>query len=302
MWRVKKLKKNKAVSAIIGVILVLAVVIMSISLIAKELQEANTAKIFFDNKDYDNAIDWYKKAIEKDENNSDLYFMLGKSYMNEINNVNFMSKGIYASKAKGNLKTSVEKDPKNIDARYYLASYYFNAPFIGGGDKDEAWVQAEEILKLSPIKGHEIKGQFYMQSKEYAKAIAEYDKVLDLDPENTHTYYLKGISYQQTKEHDKAYQSFEDALKIDPVTLESLYQVGRNAVFSKKNLDRGIECLIEYLKHNPDKSLPTLDGAYWRLAQIYQIKGDKIKAKESITKAIKINPTDNYKDLLKELG
>ena len=283
------------------IITIIILVIMSISLIAKDSQEAKTAKIFFDNKDYDSAIDWYKKAVDKDEDNSDLYFMLGQSYMNEIGNVSFMSKGIYASKAKGNLKTSVEKDPKNIEARYYLASYYFNAPFIGGGDKEEAWEQAGEILKLSPVKGHEIKGQFYMQEKEYDKALIEYDKMTKLDQKNTHVYYLKGIIYQQQKKFDKALLSFEEALKIDPVTLESLYQVGRNAVFSKKNLDRGIECLIEYVKHKPVNPLPSLDGAYWRLAQIYQIKGDNNKAKEAIAQAIKINPTDDYKKLQKEL-
>ena len=284
------------------IITIMIFTIMLISLMAKDSQEAKTAKIFFDSKDYDSAIDWYKKAVDKDENNSDLYFMLGKSYMNEIGNVNFMSKGIYASKAKGNLKTSVEKDPKNIEARYYLASYYFNAPFIGGGDKDEAWIQAEEILKLSPVKGHEIKAQFYTQEKEYDKAIAEYDELVKLEPNNAHTYYSIGIMLQQTKDYDKAFSNFEKALSIDPESIESLYQVGRNAVFSKKNLDKGIESLNKYVKYDPDKSLPQVDAAYWRLAMIYQIQGNKNKAKEAITKAININPDDNYKDLLDELN
>ncbi|NOR46421.1 MAG: tetratricopeptide repeat protein [Candidatus Delongbacteria bacterium] len=282
----------------------LTLIIMGVlifSLIAKDSQEAKTAKVFYDNKDYDNAIDWYKKAVEKDENNSDLYLWLAKSYLADINNVNFMSKGLYSSKIKKYLKLSIKKDTKNIDAIYYLASFYFNAPYIAGGDKDKAWELTEKVAKLSPVKGHEIKAQFYSQEKEYGKAFAEYDELIKLDPNNAHTYYSIGIMHQQTKDYDKALSNFEKALSIDPKALESLYQVGRNAVFSKKSLDKGIEALTEYLKYKPEHPLPSLDGAYWRLAQIYQLKGDKNKAKESIAKAIKINPDDEYKKLLKEL-
>ncbi|MBU4487212.1 MAG: tetratricopeptide repeat protein [Candidatus Delongbacteria bacterium] len=276
--------------------------IMSVSLIAKDSPEASKARIFFKNNDFENAIEWFQKALEKDEENSDLYFMLGVSYTNEIGNVNFFTKGIYSSKAKSNLKLSIKKDPKNIEARYYLASYYFNAPAIGGGDKDEAWKQAEEIFKLSPVKGHEIKAQFYSQEKEYNKALTEYDKIIRSDSLNTHVYYLKGITYQQTKEFDKAYESFESALKIDPNSLESLYQIGRNAVFSNKYLDRGIECLNIYLQNKPDTTLPQPDAAYWRLAMIYKIKGEKTLAKEAVSKAISINSENkDYKKMLDEL-
>ncbi|MBN2858070.1 MAG: tetratricopeptide repeat protein, partial [Candidatus Delongbacteria bacterium] len=185
----------------------------------------------------------------------------------------------------------------------FLAQYKFNAPSIGGGDKEEAWKQAEEIAKLSTAEGHKLKGQFYSQEKNYEKAVIEYDEILKLEPENTHIYYLKGIAYQQAEKYNEALNSFESALKIDPEALESLYQIGRNAVFSKTGLDRGIEALNEYLKHKPDKTLPQTDAAYWRLAMIYQIKNDIEKAKEMINKAIAVNPdNDEYKKLLKELN
>ncbi len=270
---------------------------------AKGSEEMKKGKLFYSDGKYDLAIEWFEKALEKEKESSVLYLWLAKAYLADMENVNFFTKGMYSSDIRKYLKLSIEKDPKNIEAYNYLASYYFNAPAIGGGDKDEAWKLAEQISKLSPSDGHEIKGRFYSQEKLYDKALAEYDGLIDKDNKNTHAYYLKGILYQEMKDYDKAFGSFEAALSIDPSALESLYQVGRTAVFSGQNLDRGIECLTEYLKHEPDKTLPQHESVYWRLAMIYQLKKDNVKAKEMIGKAIAINPqNEDYKKLLKELN
>jgi len=282
----------------------LLVLVMMITLFAaKGSDEMKKGEIFYTDGKYDRAIEWFEKALEKEKDSSVLYLWLAKSYLAEMNNVSFFTKSMYSSDITKYLKLSIEKDPKNIEAYIYLASYYFNAPAIGGGDKDEAWKLTEQISKLSTSEGHEIKGRFYTQDKQFDKALAEYDGLLRIDPKNAHAYYLKGILYQEKKEFDKAFASFEEAVKIDPPALESLYQIGRTAVFSGENLDRGIECLSEYLKHEPDKTLPQHESVYWRLAMIYQMKKDNIKAKEMIRKAIAINPENgDYKKLLKELN
>lgn len=286
---------------LLNIIIILG--IMSGLLIAKDSPEAGKGKIFYNSQDYENAIESFEKAVEDDKENSDLHLWLAKSYLANINNVNFFSKGMYSSDIRKHLKLSIEKDPKNIEAYQYLASYYFNAPAIGGGDKDEAWRLADEIAKLSPAEGNQIKGQFYIQEQEFDKALKEYKELIKLNPEDAHAYYLIGILYQQTKDFDKALLSFEDAIKIDPNALESLYQIGRNAVFSGKNADKGIESLNEYIKHEPDKSLPQHDSAYWRLAALYKMNNNNVKAKEMINKAITLNPeNEEYKKLLKELN
>jgi len=270
---------------------------------AKGSEEMKKGELFYVDGKYDLAIEWFEKALEKEKESSVLYLWLAKAYLAEINNVSFFTKGMYSSDIRKYLKLSIEKDPKNVEAYNYLASYYFNAPAIGGGDKDEAWKLTGEISKLSPSDGHKIKGQFFTQEKEYEKALKEYDELAQLENNNAHVYYLKGILFQEMKEFHKAFESFEKALKIDPAALESLYQVGRTAVFSGKNLDRGIECLNEYLKHEPGKTLPQHESVYWRLSMIYQIKKDNVKAKEMINKAIAINPqNEDYKKLLKELN
>ena len=285
------------------IMMIIVLMIFSVNLSANKDPEIAKGMILYENGKYEEAIEHFEKLEEKKKDSSVLHLWIAKSYMANINNVSFFTKAMYSSSIQDNLKLSIEKDPKNVEARIFLAQYKFNAPSIGGGDKDEAWEQTDEILKLSPVKGHELKGQFYSQEKNYDKAVIEYDEILKLEPENSHVYYLKGIMYQQAEIYEKALNSFESALKIDPEALESLYQIGRNAVFSKTGLDRGIEALNEYLKHDPDKSLPQHDSAYWRLAMIYNLKNDIDRAKEFINKAIAIDPeNDDYKKLLKELN
>jgi tetratricopeptide (TPR) repeat protein len=209
---------------------------------------------------------------------------------------------MYSSSIQENLELSIEKDPKNVEARIYMAQYKFNAPSIGGGDKDEAWKQANEISKLSPSKGAEIKVQFYTQEEQFDKAMEECDKLADSEKNNTHAYYLKGMLYQQMKKYPEALSQFEKAVSIDENEMGSLYQIGRNAVFSQKELEKGIEALSKYLTLKPDSNFPQTDAAYWRLAMIYQIKNDREKAKEYVQKALAINPDNkDYKKLLEEL-
>ncbi|MDA3838503.1 MAG: tetratricopeptide repeat protein [Candidatus Delongbacteria bacterium] len=50
---------------------ILVLITFSMNLIAKDLPETEKAKIFFNSKDYDNAIEWFEKAIELNPENKD---------------------------------------------------------------------------------------------------------------------------------------------------------------------------------------------------------------------------------------
>ena len=280
--------------------------------IFKELLEENHesaisnyyfGRVLFEEKNFDEAIDYLKEAVEYDEENSEYCFWLAKAYTSEINNVNFISKGIYSSKAMSNLEKSIELDPANIEARQYLAMFLFRAPAIAGGDKDEAWKQAEKIFELDKEQGYIIKAQFYQIEEKYDLAIELFSKQIELNPNNTSIYYNIGLIYQVQKKFDEAFKNFQKAVEIDKTAYASLYQIGRNAVFSSKKLDEGIVALKDYIENAvPDGNLPSLDGAHWRLGSLYKLKGDKEKAREHFNMAIKLNPdSDDYSDALDAL-
>jgi len=99
-----------------------------------------------------------------------------------------------------------------------------------------------------------------------------------------------GFLYQDKKNYEMAFDTFEKLVKDYPDYYPALYQIGRTAVFSGKNLDRGMECLKKYLQHEPEEGQPTLANAHWRLGLIYEHKGDKESAKKEYEAALKLDP------------
>jgi tetratricopeptide (TPR) repeat protein len=99
--------------------------------------------------------------------------------------------------------------------------------------------------------------------------------------------------HQEQKNYDRAFEVFEQMLEIKPGTAAALYQVGRTAVFSGANIDRGIECLNRYLTIEVPPGYPGPDGAHWRLGMLYEHKGDLATARQHYQTAVEMNPDDD---------
>ena len=118
------------------------------------------------------------------------------------------------------------------------------------------------------------------------------DKEIDIEMEF-------GFLYQQKKKYEEAFASFENIIKNYPDYYPAYYQVGRTAVFSGTNLDRGLQCFKEYLQHEPDEDQPTWANAHYRMGMIYEHKGDKDSAQKEYETALKLDPA--YEDAQKAL-
>ncbi|MDZ7340222.1 MAG: tetratricopeptide repeat protein, partial [candidate division KSB1 bacterium] len=99
-----------------------------------------------------------------------------------------------------------------------------------------------------------------------------------------------GFLYQQKKQYDNAIKTFESVIKHHPDYYPAYYQIGRTAVFSGTNLDRGIECLKIYLQHEPLDGQPTWANSHFRLGALYELKGDKAAAQNAYETALKLDP------------
>lgn len=108
-----------------------------------------------------------------------------------------------------------------------------------------------------------------------------------------------GFLYQQKKQYENAFNTFEMVIKNHPDYYPAYYQIGRTAVFSGNNLDRGIECLNLYLRHKPGDNDPSWANAHFRLGAIYEHKGDKAAAQSAYEAALKLDPS--YEDAKKAL-
>jgi tetratricopeptide (TPR) repeat protein len=197
---------------------------------------------------------------------------------------------VLAGRAQDQLNAAVKLDSSNVEARIYLAHYYLNAPSIAGGSKKKALEHVREIIKYEPVEGNVLMAGIHVKDEEYDLAIEKYKSCIAARPENTDYRYRLAMLFQQLEDFDQCFAAFEEILEIDPGSPGALYQMGRTAAISKTNLDRGIECLTEYLAAEAPPGYPGHDAAHWRLGMLFENKGEVSAAKREYKRALEINP------------
>ena len=160
-----------------------------------------------------------------------------------------------------------------------------------------------EIKKYGPEQAMLLMANIYSREEKYDLAIEEYKKYLELNPEDPGAYYQTGMFYQGLERFDDATEMFEMAIEIDDKAYGSLYQLGRTAIFSVDNIERGINCLQEYIEVNPGSPYPGLDSAHWRLGMLYEASGEIKLARKEYTIAAGLNPDEvKYTDALDKIN
>jgi len=259
-------------------------------------------RLFLWEGNYDKAIDWLDKAIELDQTNSGYHFWLGNAYGVKAQRAGLLKKASAAKNVKKEFERAVELNPENIDARFGLLQFYQMAPGIMGGSKDKAREQAEAIKKRNGYQGHLAFGLIHTINEEYALAEKEYQAAIAVKPEDTQPYYLLSYLYGRQKQFDKATELFEDLLKTHPDEVSSYFHLGRIAVMSGKNLDKGEAYLQKYLQTEPSNERPSFAFTHLLLGHIYKQKENKELAKSEYEKALELDPDfEQAKKALKNL-
>jgi tetratricopeptide (TPR) repeat protein len=259
-------------------------------------------KIFLIENNYDRAIDWLKKAVELDDKNSDYHLWLGRAYGVKAQRAGMLKKAPAARNVKTEFEKAVELDPDNMDARWGLLQFYLMAPGIMGGSKDKASAQAEEIKKRNSYQGRLAFGFIHTMNEKYDLAEKEYFAAIQEKPDDYQSYNQLGYLYTRQKEFQKAFDLFEKLIKDHPKEISAYFQIGRLAVTSGKNLDRGVECLNQYLKSEPTENSPSFAWAHLLLGHIQKQKGNKDLARIEYETALKLDPDfKSAKKALEEL-
>jgi tetratricopeptide (TPR) repeat protein len=250
----------------------------------------------------DEAIDALKRAVDLNENNSVYRTWLGRAYIAKLQTVSFFAKGTIAGRALEQLEKAVKLDPTNVEARVSLAGYYSNAPSIAGGSSKKARQQLEYIMEYEPVRAKAILANLLIKDKEYDRAIETLEECIAAEPAELQHRYRLGMLYQQLERFDDAFEVFENVLETDPGDPGALYQLGRTAVFSSTNLERGVECLRAYLEKPVKPGYPGHDAAHWRLGMLFEHRGNRALAKKEYEAALLLEPAEEkYRDALKEL-
>lgn len=270
---------------------------------ARHLALAYLGRIALAESELDEAIGHLKDAVELERSNSMYRTWLGRAYIDKLQTVSFFEKGVLSGRALEALQKAVELDATNIEARVSLAGYYLNAPALAGGSVRKAREQAEAIVALDPARGNFTLARIHMRDEEYDLALEKLDQCIEARPDDLDCRFQLAMLHQQLEQYDLAFEALERVLEQSPGGRGALYQIGRTAAFSGTRVDRGIECLEEYLALDERPGYPGHDGAHWRLGMLFEHRGDAMRAKAEYETAVRLNPDEKmYRESLQKLG
>ena len=114
------------------------------------------------------------------------------------------------------------------------------------------------------------------------------------DPEKAVTYFEQALAtlYVGEKKYAEALAQFDEVLKVSPDDYAALYQVGRLAAVTGQYLDRGLISLrrcLELPVPNPANT-PSHAAAHWRIGVILEQKKDLPGARSAYEAAVQLDP------------
>lgn len=127
-------------------------------------------------------------------------------------------------------------------------------------------------------------GTAYYFLGNYPSAIAEYDRAIDVNPDDASALYMRGTAYHLSKEFAKAIADLNRAISIEPKNASFLSMRGlayyglKNFEMAEEDFGRSIEVMPEYVLY------------YYRRAKARAERGKYDATLEDLNQAIAIEP------------
>jgi serine/threonine protein kinase/tetratricopeptide (TPR) repeat protein len=246
----------------------------------------------FEQKRYQEALDFYEKALEADNTNAYFYESRGRTYLE-------MGKNLQAQK---DFEQAIQLQPGIAYFYESLALLYLRQNAF-----EEAYRLYQGALQRDPSNGdfHLTLGKLAYnqgiseaQNSEKAfsffrKALEHYEKALQFGKKGAVTWNNRGLVLLNLGEEESALKDFKQALQLDKNFVAALY----NLTIIYQNLqdwDNALEHLEQAitLQSNPQAEQARYTFLFQRARQSYEEKKYK-KAKEDLLRLRKEAPSDH---------
>ncbi|MWW24924.1 tetratricopeptide repeat protein [Algibacter lectus] len=235
-------------------------------------------------KQWDHAIDNYKKLVESKPNTANYHYKYGGALgMKALSVSKFTALGLIGD-IKGAFLKAAELDATHIDTRWALVELYMQLPGVLGGSRSKSLQYAEELEVLSKVDGYLAKGYIYEYDDE-PKLAEKFYKMAITEGGSLNCFDKLTAFYENEKRPEDAIKNIEQAeAKHKRNALH--YQIGKVAAEYNVELEKGEACLNQYIQHYSAKDGVPKAWAYYRLAQIETHQKNKEKALKYIDLAI----------------
>jgi clan AA aspartic protease (TIGR02281 family) len=256
---------------------------------------------------YDEALAFLKKEIAQNPKEGKAYYYLAlinmekETYAQGLTQVNLAIANLnptdtlvaFAWQLKGDIYyhlDEVEKFEtsyaKAISLNSSAPSIYYGRAFDYGGFKqyEKAIADINKVLELDEgsIRARDLLATLYLSQEKYDDLIKVCDRIIKLDPTFASAYDNRSYAYYQVGKYDLAIQDSYTALSLD----EKNSRIRANYItFSKKNYTLGLAKIASLIKEFPQKDI----WVYVR-SQLYRYKKDYKNALADFSKIFEMIP------------
>ncbi|MEP6932277.1 MAG: hypothetical protein ABI850_19795 [Flavobacterium sp.] len=155
-------------------------------------------------KEWDQAVEYYKKLKELKSAEANYYFKYGGALGMKASISNkFKALGM-ANEVRESFEKAIELNPKQVQARWGLVEYYLHLPGIFGGSESKAISYSNELLQLSAVDGYLSRGRIEEYFKRYNSAEKYYIKANEIGKSKTTFQKLYNLYLNKLKDAKKA--------------------------------------------------------------------------------------------------
>ena len=238
----------------------------------------NIAQFYFENNDYNSALQFFSRAIELDPNYDKPYLKRAEIYkkLNDVVNSEL------------DLNSYINLQPLSVAgfANKLFAYYDFNKI-------EKAIFCSTNIITYLPNSAinYNRRARLYEELNQFDNALLDHNKAIELEPEVSKWLFDRAYFYSKIDKYENSLNDYFKVFKMDPI----MKHLNNNIALIYQNyLKNNIKAKEYYTKEI--ELFPKDANAYMNRGIFYSIINDNENAIIDLNKAIELEPksTDNY--------
>ncbi|MBC8527495.1 MAG: tetratricopeptide repeat protein [Candidatus Cloacimonetes bacterium] len=231
--------------------------------------------------DYKEAIKYFQKAIDRNENESNYHYWLVVAIMRKIPYSNFFGKMTNSMKMMKELKKAIELDSTDVKPRMMGFNMFVHSYGKGPFKKEDIIKMANDIQKIDSIRSYiAFANIYYYVTDEQEKVEEEYIKAMSLASDSSFVISNYADYLFKVRRYDEAILLYENYLQKNPADINVKFDLGVTYIISGKNYKRAQECFENCLNLKSDYGMPSKAMIHWSLGLAYYLLGQNDKAEK----------------------